>query len=135
MWNRIGDDAALRGVDSLSDLERAVYYVNRFLFEFESGGLDGFLYNSAPDSSRAVEWDQLRQAVVSVRFFGRGEVADLLDEARSIVEGHVPKPGRWETYLAEADSAGRLQSPNEELRGRYELLWSDIEEAARKIGH
>ena len=128
IWNRILDREAQSGVAALSLEERRIFYVNRFLLDYENGGLSGFLYNVSPENG--TEWLELRSTIDAIAFFDRPEVARALEGALNIVERDGPSGPTWGAFVSARDAEGQLDVIDREVGRCYADLWEDIERAA-----
>lgn len=90
VMNRCDDNAQRFGMDSLTEIERAIVLVNRANFEIECGSLDAFYYNSAGD--HAVE------TVVPLKRIGAIEHAGHLDEANKLFPKASPSKDREQRF-------------------------------------
>ena len=70
MWNGIIERVSSQGIEKLSPCERTGYYVNWYLADFESGGLNGFLYNVSPEQGEDSSWSELCMIADSVEEVG-----------------------------------------------------------------
>lgn len=124
IWSRLLDRATTHGIDTLSANEQRIVRVNRFLVDYENGGLSGFLYNLSEYTDD--HWTALRDTIAALSSFGRREIAALLQEALVIVERGGPRGPTWRAFIDARDADGRLVSADRELADLVEVLWDDI---------
>jgi|GEM_PF-6224372 len=90
VMNSCDDKAQRLGMNSLTEIERAIVLVNRANFEIECGSLTAFYYNSAGD--HAVE------TVAALKRIGASEVANHLNLANTLFPKATPSKDRSDRF-------------------------------------
>ena len=129
-WNAVLANVAKSGVTSLSDQERTIYFVNRFICDFSNGGLIGFLYNLSP------EWRLLGSFEEEIRRVGCGSIAAVIADVRMVFQNAGELEERketWSDYLSRLDPSGRLLSLDSKFTGADEELWGRLEDFTKEL--
>ena len=129
-WNAVLAKEAKSGVTSLSDQERTIYFVNRFICDFSNGGLIGFLYNLSP------EWELLGSFEEEIRRVGCDSIAAMIADVRMVFQeaGELEeRKETWSDYLSRLDPSGRLLSLDSKFTGADEELWGHLEDFTKKL--
>jgi len=129
-WNAVLAKEAKSGFTSLSDQERTIYFVNRFICDFSNGGLIGFLYNLSP------EWRLLESFEEEIRRVGCESIAAAIADVRMVFQNAGELEERketWSDYLSRLDPSGRLLSLDSMLTGADEELWGRLEDFTKEL--
>jgi Domain of unknown function (DUF4375) len=131
IWNAVIDKVSDVGIAALSNDERVIYLVNRFLCDFENGGYSGFLYNVSASES-APEWRELRDTADALSVLHSQKAADVLRETADLMENSTPVSAlTWAEYMAAVDPSGKTREFDRVLEERRDEFWERLEAFTR----
>jgi hypothetical protein len=131
IWDSVVAKLSREGRDSLSASERTFYLLNRFLVDFEMGGLSGLLYNLSSASPSELRWEELRATAQAARSAGQPEAALTLEKVADLLEALPRVEGTWESFLRPI--AAQLPALEASLNASSEPLWDRLDELAAEI--
>ena len=126
IWNNIIDRLVDQGIENLGEDDQLIWRVNQFLFEIESGGLSGFLYNVSPADGEVYEWTALRQTVNAINRLGQNDVSQVLRDILSRVEIPDRATSTWEEFLEHADPEGSFEKVEEMVKQAIGPLYKKL---------
>ena len=124
--NELLERASSNGASALSRGERVAYDANRFLFEYESAGLSGFLYNISPTVGET-SWRELMDISDSLRNLGCIAVADELASLEpALATANRAGASTWGEFCA-AVGEERLSQADYTLGQQVRVIWAQLE--------
>ena len=124
--NRLLERAGSRGIGALTRGERAAYDVNRFLFEYESGSLRGFLYNISPAEGQT-GWRELTEISESLRILGCDAAADELASLEpGLTTAERAPASTWADFCAAVGNE-QLSRADRALGQHVPRIWAQLE--------
>ena len=124
--NELLELAGSIGIGALTPNERLAYEVNRFLVEYESGGLTGLLYN-INRSDGQTSWSELTAIATSLRQLGcHASANELASLEPALVAACQSISGTWGEFCG-AVGQEQLSQADQVLGQQVAEIWEHLE--------